>query len=444
MIRKLQKRMTLLVTAVILLVTGGIVAAISVANYKGIEQQMQSALTTLLRAEEQKPIIRGRKAADEEDGTGDPEDGRRRFLMEMLRRENQGDRTMPRRRGQPADTGTEPASLANTYSILADQTGSVISWSSDRAELYTDEQIQELTDEVLRSGRMKGRIGTQFFQKVKQEESSRIIVADARLEMASAARMLVITTIVGAVAGLLLSTGAFFLIRRMIRPVEEAFLRQRQFVWDASHELKTPLAVISANAQVLQDEIGENESLGYIRGETQRAAALVGNLLTLARMDQGNVQAKLSSFDLSRAAEGAVLPFESTAYEAGRRMETEFPENVMAVGDEAMTRQLLLILMDNALKYGDDREPICVRVIRGQKQHTLEVSNSGETLAPEVLQHIFDRFYRGDAAHSREKDGTGLGLAIAKSIVEAQNGSIHAESQNQRTTFRVTLPAVMK
>jgi signal transduction histidine kinase len=228
----------------------------------------------------------------------------------------------------------------------------------------------------------------------------------------------------------------------MIRPVEEAFIRQKQFVSGASHELKTPLAVISANAEVLEQDIGENEYLGYIRSEVKRTDSLVRNLLTLARMDRNESRAEMKSFDLSHALLDVILPFESTVYEAGKTMETEIPDGITCTGNEEMIKQLAVILLSNALKYSDDGGRIRISLSAHGKQREIRVFNTGDPIDPKDREKIFDRFWRADPAHNRDTGGHGLGLAIARSIVEAHKGKILVESsEKEGTTFTVLLNA---
>ena len=265
---------------------------------------------------------------------------------------------------------------------------------------------------------------------------------DARLDYLSASNVLRSTILIAAAACVLLSLLAWLLIRRMVRPVEDAFNRQKQFVSDASHELKTPLAVISANAEVLEQEIGENEYLGYIRSEVKRTDTLVRNLLTLARMDRSEAKAEMKRFDLSRALLDVTLPFESTVYEAGKTLETDIPDGIDCTGDEEMIKQLAVILLSNALKYSDDGGRIRVALKARGKQREIRVFNTGGTISPEDQEHIFDRFWRADPAHGRETGGHGLGLAIARTIVEAHRGKITVEShEGEGTAFTVTLNA---
>ena len=223
--------------------------------------------------------------------------------------------------------------------------------------------------------------------------------------------------------------------------VQASFDRQKQFVWDASHEFKTPLAVISANAELLSRQVGPNEYLGYIQSEVRRTDSLVQNLLTLARMDKGTVTAEMKRFDLSQALLGVALPFESTVFEAGRTLETDVPEGVWIRGDEAMLQQLAVILLSNALKYSNEGGLIRLSLAQKGRGAVITVYNTGPGIAPENLEKIFDRFYREDLSHNSAIAGNGLGLAIARTIAGAHRGHIRAESeQGKSATFIVTLP----
>ena len=412
MIGRLRRRMALMVTAVLVLVSAGIVLAIRISNEQSIAAQAQSSLSVLA-----------------ENGGG------RGGKANKIQRGN---------RGQPPEirSGRDAAAagLSNSYTILLNEDGTVASWSSEREDLYSDEQIAALAESALADGKETGRIGTQFYRKTGTGGQTKLTVLDARLDYLSASNMLRSTILVAAAACVLLSLLAWLLIRRMVRPVEEAFTRQKQFVSDASHELKTPLAVISANAEVLEQEIGQNEYLGYIRSEVKRTDTLVHNLLTLARMDRSDGRTEMKTFDLSRALLNVTLPFESTVYEAGKTMETDIPDGIECVGNEEMIQQLAVILLSNALKYSDEGGKIRISLKARGKQREIRVFNTGVPIAPEDREKIFDRFWRGDPAHGRETGGHGLGLAIARSIVEAHRGRIAVDSgENGGTAFTVIL-----
>ena len=239
---------------------------------------------------------------------------------------------------------------------------------------------------------------------------------------------------------MVMGLGAVLLILRMTRPVKEAFDKQKQFVWDASHELKTPLAVISANAEVLSGEIGDNEWLGYIQSEVRRTDKLVQNLLTLARLDWDDLPVMKERVDLGQAILQVALPFESTVFEAGKTLQLHVPEGIFCMGDSAMLQQLVVILLSNAVKYSDEKGHISLALESRGEKCILRVHNMGTPIDAATLHHIFDRFYRGDSSHNAENPGNGLGLAIASTIVRTHRGKISVTSTAEEgTCFTVIL-----
>ena len=423
MIARLRWRLTALVIGVLLLVTGGIVLSISLANYRAVDQRAYASLGA----------IAGNRGVRPEMPLGE--------LPEREDAPNRGDFPMQ----PPGRDDAFMANLSNFYTVTLNDDGSVAGWESDRGGLYTDAQVAALAAAALATGRETGRVeGTQYFRLMESDDARRLIVVDARLEHMAARSVVRTTALVAGLACAILSAGAWLLIRRMVKPVQEAFERQKQFVWDASHEFKTPLAVISANAEVLAGEMGDNEYLGYIQSEVRRTDRLVQSLLTLARMDRGTVAAKPERFDFSKALLEVALPFESTVFEAGRTLETDVPGEVYIKGDREMLQQLAVILLSNALKYSNEGGSIRLSLARKGRGCQLSVYNTGQGIAPENLERVFDRFYREDLSHNSEIAGNGLGLAIARNIVDAHKGRIHAESEYGRSaTFIVELVNVV-
>ena len=439
MIKRLRLRMTVLVIAVLILVSVGIVLAVHLSNEHNIAVQAESSLAVM--ADD------NRLEGPNGDDSTEPPAGRGETPPPKPDKDDRGGRN-GRRGGREqlfeirSGRDAAAAGLGNSYTILLNEDNSVASWTSERTDLYSDEQVGTMAESILAEGKNKGKIGTQFYRVAESEGQKKLLVLDARLDFLSASSTLRSVILITAAACLLLSLLAALLIRRMVRPVEDAFVRQKQFVSDASHELKTPLAVISANAEVLEQEIGENEYLGYIRSEVKRTDALVRNLLTLARLDRNESKAEMKPFDLSHALLDVILPFESTVFEAGKNLETEIPEGIECLGNEEMIKQLTVILLSNALKYSDAGGRIRISLnVRG-KQREIRVFNTGDPIDPEDREKIFDRFWRADAAHSRKTGGHGLGLAIARSIVEAHKGKISVESaEGKGTEFIVLLSA---
>ena len=450
MIRKLKIRMILMVLVGLLLASAGLVAAINWMNWNSLSQQANAVLDMLAENGGQRPNFIFRNGINnfryidrkldtlppDLDGTPRPDDSSRPPWMQ----DGQNDPGRDRMRSTPAIMNA--ASLSNYYTITLDADGNVLFWRSDRTDLYTDEEINQMASSVLQSGIASGRVGAQFFRLLDKDASgSRLLIAvDSRLEVQNVENVLRVTALVAVAEDALLSLAAVWLIHRLVKPVDEAMEKQKQFVWDASHEMKTPLAVISANAEALAGEVGESKSLAFIQSEVQRTDHLIQNLLTLARMEKGTVQADKQRFDLSRALLEVALPFESAIFETGKELNIDIPDGITYVGDVDMIKQLTVILLSNAQKYSDDGGKIDITLETKGEKRVLKVHNTGPAIPPESQERIFDRFYRVDSSHNREIEGNGLGLAIAKSIVQAHKGKITVHSaSNEGTTFTVTL-----
>ncbi len=258
---------------------------------------------------------------------------------------------------------------------------------------------------------------------------------------------LAVLLVIGAILGALLTgAGSLLLANRALIPIRTAFARQRQFTADASHELRTPLALIRANAEMLTlhgDRLAaqDAELVTEIIRETDHLNRLIGDLLTLARADTDSVQINTRPVDF-RALVGEVHEdLQHIAESRGIESDLSLNGAVTVAGDEVRLRQLLLILLDNALKYTDPGGRVMVGLAQADRRARLTVSDTGIGIPATDRPHVFERFYRVDRAREHESGGTGLGLAIAKWIVQAHNGEIKVESElGQGTTFQVDLP----
>lgn len=236
---------------------------------------------------------------------------------------------------------------------------------------------------------------------------------------------------------------SYLLAGWVVKPVDKAWRQQRQFIADASHELKTPLTVIMTNAELLQnadyDEISHSAFSSSILVMARQMRELVEQMLELARTDSVQSDAAFSSFDLSRLVSDATLPFEPVFFEKGLTLYTNIAENILISGNPAQLQQVLDILLDNAQKYSGENAAAWVNLQRHGKGHCLlTVANEGEGIPLQDLNNLFKRFYRADQARSRT-GSFGLGLSIAESIVKLHKGKIWAESKNGINTFFVEL-----
>ena len=227
-----------------------------------------------------------------------------------------------------------------------------------------------------------------------------------------------------------------------VSPVEKAWRQQRQFLSDASHELKTPLTVILSNAELLDaSELPERPRrwADNIRAEAGRMKTLVEEMLTLARADNAAPSAAYGEVSLSDTALDCALSFEPVAFEAGKPLRYEIAPDVTVSGDAEKLRRLVSVFLDNALKYGADGGTVSMTLEKSERQAKLTVSNPGEPIPPETLSHLFERFYRGDASRG-ESSGFGLGLSIAAAIAREHKAVIRAESDEHATRFTALLP----
>ena len=226
--------------------------------------------------------------------------------------------------------------------------------------------------------------------------------------------------------------------RKAVKPVAESYEKQKQFITDANHELKTPLTLIRTNLDIMETEIGANEWLTDIREEAKIMTELVNRLVSLARMDEDNTTLSKESFSLSEAVLDTVSVFAQQINQQQKRLLTDIPDDIDYHGNEASLRQLISILMDNAVKYCDPDGMVRV-VLRGGKHPSIMVDNSYTAVDSMELDRLFDRFYRGDKARTYG-GGFGVGLSIAKAIVEKHHGEIRAiRLSSDMIRFQVSL-----
>ncbi len=342
---------------------------------------------------------------------------------------------------RPSPDGSFSVSFSQLYTIKLDSSGNIIKATSASGEdLSEDTELKKLVSSALAQGGRQGKTGSYRYLIEPRPYGSVLVIADTHLEDSASGRLVRSTLIIGSAGLVLLFLASIYLSRFVTRPAEQAFDRQRRFISDASHELKTPLSVITVNADLLSSEIGHNKWLGYIKSEAGRMDRLIRQLLDLARLDDASRPRKTSVFSLSDALYEAVLPFESTAYERGIAFEIEIAEGCHINGESDGIKQLAAILLDNAFKHTPSSGTVSVKLKPRDSRIIFEVFNTGDGISPEDLPHVFERFYMGDKSRTGG-GGYGLGLSIAQSIVSAHGGSIKAESESGKwARFTVTLP----
>lgn len=331
------------------------------------------------------------------------------------------------------------------FRLELDQRGEALSVSGNYYDHYTTEELIAIGAEAAATGKQTGILkdyGLRFFRSPSPRGDS-IAFADISAERAALSSLAHSCAVIGVLAFVVFLLVSIWLAFWAVKPVEQAWQQQRQFIADASHELKTPLTVILTNAELLGSEDYPPEQKQGFRDNiltmSRQMRSLVERMLELTRVDNGSLQTVFAPLSLSTLAEEALLPFEPLYFEQGLGLEVALSPDVKVRGSAQHLTQVLEILLDNAMKYSTPGGTVRI-TLKSQGAHALlSVYSPGQTIAQEELENLFKRFYRMDKARSR--DGSyGLGLSIARSIVNEHGGRIWAQSAEGINSFHVLLP----
>ena len=288
----------------------------------------------------------------------------------------------------------------------------------------------EYANQAFMSDNDNGYIGNYAYLIKEKAYGVIVVFIDVSTIMQQNRNLAINTLIIGGIAIVLFFALAVGLSFWLVRPVKVTFDKQKLFISNASHELKTPIAVIKANADVLEAEIGDNKWLSYIKNDSARLNELVNELLSLARLeDKSGHRFVFEEFNLSELILQTALPFESRMFELGKKYETDIQPGIMYRGDMSSIKHILTILIDNAIKYSDENGEIKVRLYTRSNKKIIEVFNTGKGIPKDKLDKIFERFYRIDEVRNSESGGYGLGLSIASEIVKRHKGTISVQSE---------------
>ena len=337
----------------------------------------------------------------------------------------------------PGSSGL-PCFVAEVYSG-----GTIRLSGSSYYNLQDEEMVLHIVQAALEREDDSGVLGDYSLRYLRRigVVSVRIAFTDCTMEQATMRSLLLRSGLVALAALAVLAGLSYCLAGLVVGPVKRAWQEQKQFVSDASHELKTPLTVILSSSELAAEEQDVQRTKQYVEGihaESLRMKALVEDMLTLARTESGT-RPETEAVDLSDTVLESVLAFEPVAFESGRELVYDIQPEQTVMGSGVQLRRLTDILLDNAVKYAAEGTPIRLLLRQEGRCAALRVENRGETIPAEKLQHIFDRFYRADESRSGG-EGFGLGLAIAQSIAQSHGGSIGCASEEGVTRFTVTLP----
>ena len=336
----------------------------------------------------------------------------------------------------------EPMQISSYVIVELDDDGNITNTTENNVSIDADD-LEECVKLARQSNSISGQIGDYGLMYVKHDfmEVHKIVFASNNMVFANLRNTVLVS--VGLFFGsmVIIFLISLWLSGLAVKPVKKAWEQQKQFVADASHELKTPLTVILANNNIMMSHpqsrvTDERQWLESTEEEAQHMKQLIDQMLFLAKSDAGNTQVQLSEVNLSEIVEGSALNFEPVAFEREVLIDTDIRPDILMQGNQLQLNQLAHILIDNAVKYAEDNSTVTIALHKHGDGTEFTVNNKGSVISKEEMEHIFDRFYR--AEKSRTTKGYGLGLAIAQRIVEDMNGKITVQSnQTDGTTLTV-------
>ena len=436
MIRKLRVRFIILSTASLLLLLGIIVISSSVLTYRELVENADRVLA-MLAENGVHPLPELPPEQVRFPGT-DAEKRDKAFMGPFGRR----------------PLSPESMYEARFFAVVLSAEGQVLRVDTQRIVMVDETEAGDYGEAAYRKKGARGFIGEFRYQKLTGENSDSdhemcVLFLDCGRNLFTFKHSLMINCLISFLGLVAVFIVIVVISGKIVRPVSESYEKQKQFISVAGHEIRTPVTIIDADAELLAMEIGDgNEWLQDICKQTKRMAVLTDNLLTLSRMDEHRQQYTMIDFPISDVVEETVLSFQALAHSRNRNIMTEIAPMLSFHGDEGSVRQLVGILLDNAIKYIREQadggcEDILLKLGKKGRSLCLSVSNSSEPVSEEQLKRFFERFYRTEQSRDSETGGYGLGLSIARSIVEAHRGKITA-SAPAVGTVRITVVLPMK
>lgn len=406
MIKKLQTKFILLSMAAFLLVLVVIITAINIVNFNAVVSEADELLELLSENQGVFPTIPGIA----------------------------GDRLPP---GMSPETPYE----SRYFTVILDGlTGAVVQVETSRIVSVDTTQAIAYAQAALDEGDEEGFIETYRYAITAEALFLRITFLDCGRKLDAFQNFLLASIVISLIGYLVVFALIAFFSNRFIRPVTESYEKQKRFITDASHEIKTPLTIINADADVLAMELGENEWLEDIQKQAKRLTALTNDLVMLSRMEEAENTMPMIEFSFSDVVDEAASSFQALAQTQEKTFLCQIQPMLTLKGNEKAIGQLVNLLLDNALKYSPTNGTIKLTVEKQNKALRLSVYNTTKNDLPkESLPFLFDRFYRADPSRNSQTGGHGIGLSVAKAIVSAHNGKIQASSEDGRSLLITVL-----
>lgn len=411
MIKKLQRKFILLSLTALLVLLALIVAGINLLNYRSVVKEADEILWFLSRNQGAFPGFGDHPEGEPLPGKGEP---------------------------LPPGMSSELPYEARYFSVVFDENGNVLHTRTDRIASIDENEAIAYAQKVLHHSAASGFQGHYRYTRSVEGRHVRITFLDRGRQLDMAGSFLLFSVLIALGAYLLVGTVLILCSKRIIRPIAQSYEKQKRFITDAGHEIKTPLTIIRANVDILELEIGKNESLTDIRQQSDRLTVLTNDLVYLSRMEESEHALPMIDFPISEIVQEAASPFQSPAKIQEKQLGIHVQPMLSIKGNARTIEQLVSLLLDNALKYTPTGGEITLSLAREGRAVVLTVQNTtAKTMEKTDLANLFDRFYRADASRNSQSGGHGIGLSLAQAIVHSHGGRIRATVPGE-CTFRIT------
>lgn len=407
MIKKLRRRFILIMIISIALVLGGMMSAINIANYHSVNVKVDEKIAVIIENNGVFPKKQERPIDD-------------KFPINKMSAE------------APFDTRYFTVKLNEENTVISVNTSMIAAVSTEMAVYYANQLCE--------SDKTSGFIDNYKYTCVDNIDGRMYVFLDCERELSTFYNFLIVSILASVVGILLVYLLVLFFSKIVFKPVAESYEKQKRFITDASHEIKTPLTIIDAATEIIEMENGENEWSASIKNQVKRLAALTEKLVFLSRMDEESTKLIMLDFSISDAVLEVARGFEAVAQAQSKTLEIDIDDGLSYYGDENTIRQSVSLLLDNAMKYSDDNGTISVSLKANGRNRVITVKNSVEKIERGRHDELFERFYRVDSSRNSETGGYGIGLSVVKAIANAHKGKVSCFSENEKTiSFKITL-----